>query len=36
MSAKYKNPGPIEFEGVIRVNDLGGAFVEFPHDVEKL
>jgi hypothetical protein len=36
MSTRYKNPGRIEFEGVIRVNDSGGAFVEFPYDVDKL
>lgn len=36
MPAKYKNPGLIEFVGEIRRHEGGGAFVEFPHDVEKL
>lgn len=36
MSMKYKSPGRIEFDGVIHANEAGGAFVEFPHDVEKL
>ncbi|MGB9005095.1 MAG: YdeI/OmpD-associated family protein [Candidatus Aminicenantales bacterium] len=33
---KYKNPGQIKFEGVIHQQEGGGAFVYFPHDVEKL
>ena len=36
MSPKYKNPGRIEFDGKIRTAEAGGAFIEFPHDVEKL
>lgn len=36
MSATYRNPGPIEFTGVIRAHEPGGAFVEFPRDVEEL
>jgi bifunctional DNA-binding transcriptional regulator/antitoxin component of YhaV-PrlF toxin-antitoxin module len=36
MAAKYKNPGRIEFLGEIHRHEGGGAFVEFPHDVEKL
>jgi hypothetical protein len=32
----YKNPGRIEFIGGIQAHEGGGAFVEFPHDVEKL
>ncbi len=34
MPVKYKNPGRIAFEGVIKRTDGGGAFVEFPYDVE--
>jgi len=33
---KLKNPGRIEFSGKIRVREDGGAFVDFPRDVEKL
>ena len=36
MSIEYKNPGRIEFDGVIRTNEAGGASVDFPYDVEKL
>jgi hypothetical protein len=36
MPVKYRNPGRIEFTAEIRLQDGGGAFVEFPHDVEKL
>jgi hypothetical protein len=36
MAEKCKNPGRIEFDGEIRSRDGGGAFVEFPHDVEAL
>ncbi len=36
MSPAYKDPGRIEFTGEIRLQEGGGAFVEFPHDVEKL
>jgi hypothetical protein len=36
MAMKYKNPGRIEFTAEIQLRDGGGAFVEFPHDVEKL
>lgn len=36
MSPKYKNPGRVEFDGTIRTAENGGAFVEFPHDVEEL
>lgn len=36
MPVTYKNPGRIEFSAEIRVQDGGGAFVEFPYDVEKL
>ena len=36
MPVSYKNPGRIEFTGEIRAHEGGGAFVEFPHDVEKL
>lgn len=34
MSTAYKNPGRLEFEAVIERGDGGGAFVEFPYDVE--
>ncbi len=34
MPETYKNPGRVEFTAEIRVQDGGGAFVEFPHDVE--
>jgi len=36
MPVIYKNPGRIEFEGVIHRREGGGAFVYFPHDVEEL
>ena len=36
MPAKYKNPGRVMFEGVIHQQANGGAFLHFPHDVEKL
>ncbi len=36
MTASFKNPGPIVFTAEIRAHDGGGAFVEFPRDVEKL
>jgi hypothetical protein len=36
MPVTYRNPGRVEFTAEIRVLDGGGAFVEFPHDVEKL
>jgi hypothetical protein len=36
MAVRYRNPGPIEFSAKIRVLENGGAFVDFPHDVEKL
>lgn len=35
MSPTYKNPGRIEFDGRIKTAENGGAFVEFPHDVEE-
>jgi len=33
---RYKNPGPIGFTAEIRLLENGGAYVEFPGDVEKL
>lgn len=36
MPVTYRNPGRIEFEGAIHLQEGGGAFVYFPHDVEKL
>jgi len=36
VPTKYKNPGRIEFDGVVQRMENGGAFVYFPHDVEKL
>ena len=36
MPVKYRNPGRVEFVGLIQRTDGGGAFVEFPHDVETL
>ncbi len=36
MPVKYKNPGRIEFTGEIQRAEGGGAFVIFPHSVEKL
>jgi len=35
MAQKYMNPGRIAFEAVIKTTDGGGAFVEFPYDVEE-
>lgn len=32
----YKNPGKLEFDGVIRGTDGGGTFVEFPYDAHEL
>jgi len=36
MPATYKNPGRVEFTGEILAHEGGGAYVEFPRDVEKL
>ncbi|MCU0243714.1 MAG: YdeI/OmpD-associated family protein [Acidobacteria bacterium] len=36
MTPAFKDPGRIEFIGSIAAHEGGGAFVEFPHDVEKL
>ena len=36
MPVTYGNPGRIEFKGKILRAERGGAFVEFPHDVERL
>jgi hypothetical protein len=36
LSPQYKNPGPVEFTGTVRTLENGGAFIEFPRDVEKL
>jgi bifunctional DNA-binding transcriptional regulator/antitoxin component of YhaV-PrlF toxin-antitoxin module len=36
MPITYKNPGPVEFTAVVRSHEGGGAFVEFPGDVERL
>jgi bifunctional DNA-binding transcriptional regulator/antitoxin component of YhaV-PrlF toxin-antitoxin module len=36
MAATYKNPGRVEFTAVVQSHESGGAFVEFPHDVEEL
>lgn len=36
MSVTYKDPGRIAFEAKIRSHVKGGAYVEFPGDVEKL
>jgi hypothetical protein len=37
MAVKYMNPGRVEFSGKIHLmKEGGGAFVEFPYDVEKL
>jgi hypothetical protein len=36
VSPKYKNPGRIEFEAKIRTAEGGGAFVEFPYEVDEL
>jgi hypothetical protein len=36
MPISYKNPGRIEFTGVVRDHEGGGAYVEFPRDVEEL
>lgn len=32
----YKNPGPQSFSAIIQGTDNGGAFVEFPYDVQEL
>lgn len=36
MAAAYKNPGPVTFTAPIRDHEGGGAYVEFPGDVEAL
>lgn len=36
MPVTYRDPGRVEFTAKIRVQGGGGAFVEFPHDVENL
>lgn len=36
MPVAFKNPGPVEFTAVIQAHEGGGAFVEFPRDVERL
>ncbi len=36
MPVTYKNPGRIAFTGTIAAHEGGGAFVEFPREVEKL
>lgn len=36
MPLKYRNPGRIEFDGEIHRQEGGGAFIEFPYEVEKL
>ena len=36
MSPTFKNPGRVAFTGTIAAHEGGGAFVAFPHDVEKL
>ena len=36
MPVMFKNPGPVKFSAKIRDHERGGAFVEFPGDVEKL
>lgn len=36
MTIQYKNPGRIEFDGVLKSREGGGTFVEFPHDVFEL
>jgi hypothetical protein len=36
MAASFKDPGPVSFAAEIRANEGGGAFVEFPRDVESL
>lgn len=36
MSPTYKNPGPVCFAAEIRSQEKGGAYVEFPHEVETL
>lgn len=32
----YRDPGPVEFDAPIRLNPGGGAYFEFPFDVEEL
>jgi len=36
MPATVKDPGPVEFSAKIQSHEGGGAYVEFPSDVEKL
>ncbi len=36
MAVKYKNPGRVEFDAVLKAPEGGGAFVEFPRDVFEL
>jgi len=36
MPARLKNPGPVEFSAKVQSHEGGGAYVEFPRDVEKL
>ena len=36
MSPNCKNPGRLEFDAAIQTMENGGAFVDFPFDVEKL
>jgi bifunctional DNA-binding transcriptional regulator/antitoxin component of YhaV-PrlF toxin-antitoxin module len=36
MAVKYKNPGRVEFDAVLKAHEGGGAFVEFPHNVLEL
>jgi hypothetical protein len=36
VTAAFKNPGRVEFTAVIKAQESGGAYVEFPRDVEKL
>jgi hypothetical protein len=33
---KYKNPGKVQFQTEIIEHDGGGAYVEFPHDVNEM
>lgn len=36
MAASFKDPGPVSFEAEIRAHEGGGAYVEFPREVEAL
>jgi hypothetical protein len=36
MAPSFKDPGPVSFAAVIQAHEGGGAYVEFPRDVEKL